>query len=115
MNFRFMTQDSSLPACMYYPRFLNDVPCSSSSKLLYCILLDAALTKGQKDDNGQMFVYFSISELNRHLWRGESTTKRLLHELEEHGLLLRQRKHIGKPSKLYILLPEGQDSQLQVC
>ncbi len=106
MTYRAMTQKSDLPECMYLPRFLNEIPCSSSSKLLYCILLDAALTKGRRDERGQLYVCFSISELNNCLLRGESTTKRLLHELEDFGLLKRQRKHIGKPSWLYIYLPE---------
>lgn len=112
MNFQFMTSADDLPpsACMHYPRFLNDFSCSSSSKLLYCVLLDAAMREGQIDEHGQLFVYFSISDLNEILLRGESTTKRLLHELEENGLLMRQRKRIGKPSKLYLMVPNEKTS-----
>lgn len=110
MTYRALTQDSDLPSCMHFPRFLNGIPCSSSSKLLYCILLDATLTRGLKDEHGQTYVCFSIPELNRYLLRGESTTKRLLHELEEYGLLMRRRKHNGNPSRLYVLIP-AEDKQ----
>lgn len=111
MTYRAMTQKSDLPECMYLPRFLNEIPCSSSSKLLYCFLLDNTRTKGIKDDRGQVYVRFSIAELSDFLMRRDSSTKRLLHELESFGLIQRRRKYIGLPPRLYVFIPEQEETQ----
>ena len=48
MNFEFMTIDTPLPPCMPFPIALTGFPVSSTAKVMYCRMLDAMLSKGQR-------------------------------------------------------------------
>ena len=63
MNFEFMTIDTPLPLCMPFPRALTGFPVSSTAKVMYCRMLDAMLSKGQKDENGILFVCFPVTAI----------------------------------------------------
>ena len=45
MNFEFMTIDTPLPPCMPFPRALTGFPVSSTAKVMYCRMLDAAIQR----------------------------------------------------------------------
>ena len=106
MNFEFMTIDTPLPPCMPFPRALTGFPVSSTAKVMYCRMLDAMLSKGQEDENGILFVYFPVTAIAAVLSRSSVTVKRSLKELEDAGLILRVRRGVGEPNRIYTLLPK---------
>ena len=112
MEFEFMTINTPLPPCMPLPIAALRLPISSTAKIMYARLLDAALMAGVEDINGILFVRFPIMELSAALSRSPMTVKRSLNELEDAGLILRVRQGFGEPNKIYVLIPKKEDSRL---
>ena len=108
MNFEFMTIDTPLTPCMSFPRALLDFPVSSTAKVMYCRMLDAMLSDGQEDENGILFVCFPVAAIAAALSRSSMTVKRSLNELETAGLIMRVRRGVGEPNRIYVLIP-GED------
>ena len=106
MEVEFMTADTPLPPSMPLPRAALRLPVSSTAKVMYARLLDAVLMNGIEDMNGILFIRFPIMELSAALSRSHMTVKRSLKELEEAGLIVRVRQAVGKPSKIYVLIPK---------
>lgn len=106
MEFEFMTADTVLPPCMPLPTAMLRLPVSSTAKVMYARLLDATLAGGAEDTNGILFVRFPIVELAAALSRSSVTVKRSLKELEDAGLILRVRRGVGEPNRIYTLLPK---------
>ena len=107
MNTEFMTADTNLPPCLPLPGAMLGLPVSSTAKVMYAKLLGAVLTAGTEDINGILFVQFPIVELAAALGRSAQTCKRTLRELEDAGLLLRVRREIGAPNRIYVLIPRS--------
>ena len=105
MNFEFMTIGTPLPPCMPFPRALLGFPVSSTAKVMYCRMLDAMLSDGQEDENGILFVCFPVAAIAAALSRSTMTVKRSLNELETAGLIMRVRRSIGEPNRIYVLIP----------
>ena len=95
---------------MAFPRFLLGSGLSETAMLVYVLLLDRArlsMTNPQWiDEAGHVFLRYPIRELAAALRRSEMTVKTALAALEEQGLILRQHQGIGKPNRIYVLLPE---------
>ena len=106
MDFEFMTADTVLPSCMPLPTAMLRLPVSSTAKVMYARLLDATLAGGAEDTNGILFVRFPIVKLAAALSRSSVTVKRSLKELEDAGLILRVRRGVGEPNRIYTLLPK---------
>ena len=115
MEFEFMSADTVLPPCMPLPAAVISIPpaamlrlpISSTAKVMYARLLNTTLTAGIEDSNGILFVRFPIMELAAALSRSPVTVKRSLKELEDIGLILRVRRGVGEPNRIYTLLPKG--------
>ncbi|MCM1124678.1 MAG: DeoR family transcriptional regulator [Eubacterium sp.] len=105
MEVEFMTADTPLPPSMPLPKTMLRLPVSSTAKIMYARMLDAVVTDGMEDMNGILFICFSITELSEALSKSQMTVKRSLKELEEAGLVVRVRQGIGKPNKIYVLIP----------
>ena len=66
---------------------------------------------GAEDENGILFITFPIVKLAAALSRSPQTCKRSLNELEDAGLIMRVRRGFGEPNKIYVLIPEKEDSR----
>jgi len=106
MEVGFMTAETPLPPSMPLPRAALRLPVSSTAKILYARMLDAVLTDGMEDVDGILFICFPIMELSAALFRSHMTVKRSLNELEGAGLIVRVRQGIGKPNRIYVLIPK---------
>ena len=106
MNDEFMMIDTPLPSATLR------LPVSSTAKVMYDCWLDEILTDGMEDSNGILFIRFPIVELAAALARSTMTVKRSLNELEDAGLILRVRQGFGEPNKIYVLIPNKEDSRL---
>ena len=63
------------------------------------------LSDGQEAENGILFVCFPVTAIAAALSRCSMTVKRSLNELETAGLIMRVRRSIGAPNRIYVLTP----------
>ena len=81
---------------------------STEAKILYSILLDRmqlSLKKQWFDEEGRVYIYYTIQEIMEVLGCGNQKAVSLLKELDaEHGigLIEKKRQGLGKPNALYI-------------
>ena len=80
---------------------------SAEAKLLYGFLLDRSKLSEKNGDawmnqDGEVFVYFPLSEICTLLGCGHEKASRLLTELQNANLVQRLRQGLGKPYKLYV-------------
>ena len=86
------------------PRFQS---LSTDAKTLYGILLDRmslSAKNGWLDEQGRVFIIFTIEDVKRALCCADNKATKLLRELEEFGLIERKRRGLGKPSLVYALM-----------
>lgn len=91
------------------PKFLFTDPkyitLSVAAKLLYGLILDR-LTLSQKnnwvDNEGFVFVIYTVEETAKALNCSEDTATKVLRELESVKLIMRKRRGQGKPSIIYV-------------
>ena len=107
----FLTENTSLPPYMVFPRFLLDMELNETTKLLYMILLDRARlslkNEGWTDTSGHVFLYFTIEAMAEVLHKSQMTIKTSLAALEKQDLILRKRQGAGHPNQIYIKFPAG--------
>ena len=79
---------------------------SADAKLLYGILLDRmslSAKNGWIDQNGRVYIIFTIDEAKMALNCAEQKAIKLLSELEKKaGLIERKRQGLGKPNLIYV-------------
>ena len=79
---------------------------STDAKLLYGILLDRmnlSAANGWLDDEGRVYIIFTIDEIKSALGCAEKKSVKLLDELEKKcGLIERKRQGLGKPNLIYV-------------
>lgn len=104
---------------MVFPRFLLGSDLSETTKILYMILLDRTRLSmkngGWSNNQGHVYIHFTISELANTLDKSEMTIKNSLSALEKTGLIYRQRQGIGLPNKIYVKLPSEAFSSIDKC
>ena len=114
---QYLKCDSYIPPYMAYPRFLLDVDISETAKLVYMLLLDRArlsMKNGDwQDEQGRVFVLYTIPNLAKDIGKGETTVKKALNQLVKQGLILKQSLGTGQPNKIYVKIqtensPTGQ-------
>ena len=79
---------------------------STDAKTLYGILLDRmslSAKNGWLDEQGRVFIIFTIEDVKRALCCADNKATKLLRELEEFGLIERKRRGLGKPSLVYLI------------
>ena len=79
---------------------------STDAKMLYGILLDRmnlSAENGWLDDEGRVYIIFTIGEIKTSLGCAEKKAVKLLDELEKKcGLIERKRQGLGKPNLIYV-------------
>lgn len=91
-----------LKALFQEPRFQT---LSTDAKTLYGILLDRmslSVKNGWLDEQGRVFIIFTIEDVKRALCCADNKATKLLRELEKFGLIERKRRGLGKPSLVYV-------------
>ena len=103
---QFLQKGSQIPKYMAYPRFLLSEDLSETAKLVYILLLDRARlsmkNEGWEDEQGHVFIYYTIADLASASGKGEMTVKNALAALEQKNLISRKRQGAGLPSKIYV-------------
>ena len=93
---------------------------STDAKTLYGILLDRmslSAKNGWLDEQGRVFIIFTIEDVKRALCCADNKATKLLRELEEFGLIERKRRGLGRPSLVYEAglkkLPKAKDLSIE--
>ena len=92
-----------LPKCLVEDE--GFVELSMDAKLLYALFLDRvslSIKNGWIDNQGRVFIYYSIKNICEDLNCGTQKACKLLDELEKVGALERKRQGLGRPNKLYL-------------
>ena len=103
---QFLQRDSPIPLFFAYPKFLLTLDVSETAKMIYMLLLDRARLSMQKDgwqdEQGRVFVRYTIQSLAKAICKSEMTVKNALKALEQQGLIYRQRQGAGMPSRIFV-------------
>ena len=70
-----------------------------------------SLTNEWRDINGRIFIYFTIREICETLLCAHDKACRVLTELEDFGLIERQKQGQGNPTIIYVLPVETSEKQ----
>ncbi len=106
----FYGQQAELFTFYRVPKVLFTEDCfwnvSTDAKLLYGILLDRmnlSARNGWLDEEGRVYIIFTIEEIKSSLGCAEKKAVKLLDELEKKcGLIERKRQGLGKPNLIYV-------------
>lgn len=78
---------------------------------IYMLLLDRARlsmkNKDWQDDQGHVFVLYTIPSLAKDIGKGETTVKKALNQLSRQGLILKLSQGAGMPNKIYVKIQAG--------
>ena len=81
---------------------------STDAKLLYALLLDRmglSMRNGWLDEEGRVYIYYTVDEIQEDLNCGHGKACKLLAELDTVkgiGLIERKKQGQGKPTKIYV-------------
>ena len=85
--------------------FLFNMKLTQTARILYALLLDRSKisrNNGWKNEKGYVYVIYPIMDLAQVLDKSHMTIKKALNELEDAGLLERQKQGFSKPNLLYV-------------
>ena len=103
---QFLHRGSQIPHFYMYPRFLLTLDLSETTKMIYMLLLDRARLSMQKegwqDEQGRVFIHYTIQSLAATIQRSEMTVKNALKALEQRRLIYRQRQGVWMPNQIYV-------------
>ena len=92
-----------VPKVLFEARYKN---LSTDAKILYSLLferMELSRKNGWHDDDGSVYIYFTLEEVCEVLGCGHDKATKLFCELESYALLRRKKQGFGKPAKLYVL------------
>ena len=104
----YMRANTELTGVMPYPCFLPSSGLSPAAKEIYVLLLNRAnLSRHNNwiDDQGRVYLIYTLDQLSADLEKSKSTIKAALNELCAEDLLERKRRGKGLANHLYIKLP----------
>ena len=92
-----------LPKALFSSERYASVP--ADAKLLYALLLDRrslSEKNGWKDENGDTFLYYPITEICAAIGCGHCKAASLIHALEQAELLRRKKCGLGRADRFYV-------------
>ena len=110
MQFDYFYKEQSKQYAFYrIPKLLIEEECfqelSTDAKLLYGMLLDRvslSSNSGWLDEQGRVFIIYTIKSIQRDLHCGNKKAIKLLKELEAFGLIEKEMQGQGKPMLIYV-------------
>ena len=93
-----------IPKALFTSKRFEDI--SVEAKALYGFLLDRmdlSAKNGWKDEEGRVYIIFTVESIMEHLKCSNKKAVGLLRELEEKaGLIEHRRQGLGRPSLIYV-------------
>ena len=111
---KYMYQHTKLPSYLPLPRFLMNVPVSSTAKLLYTQLLGKAQLSqknGWLDNEGRVYFIYPIHQMAVDMDKSITTIKDALRDLVVAQLLEKIPEGRGRPNRLYLLFLDEEVGQ----
>ena len=78
---------------------------SAEVKYLYGLMLDRvslSMRKGWRDNDGRVYIYFTLNDVKRLLNVGKNKAVNLFKRMEELDLIRRRKQGQGKPARVYV-------------
>lgn len=83
----YLKNESQITPYMAFPRFLLEMHLPETAKILYVLLLDRARISMRKpgwlDEDGHLYIFYSVSDLAKDLGKSEMAIKNSLSMLEK--------------------------------
>ena len=111
---KYMYEHTKMPPYLPMPRFLLNCPLSNTAKMLYIRLLSKAQLSQKNrwlDGQGRVYFIYPIHQMATDMNKSETTIKDAMKELVKVQLLEKIPEGRGRPNRLYILFPEGEQGQ----
>ena len=92
-----------IPKALFQEQRFQDL--STDAKTLYGILLDRmslSVKNGWLDEQGQVYIIYTVREVQEFLCCAEHKAVKLFRELENIDLIERKRRGLGSPSLIYV-------------
>ena len=108
IDLRAFTEDTELTNYMPIPRQVLGLGLPSTAVLIYAALLDRATLsrKNRYMEDGEIYVLYAMESLVEAFSISTSAVKRSFRELENKGLIRRDRKKKNGPNHIFLRLPE---------
>ena len=87
----------------FLDEFYSDI--SAEVKYLYSLMLDRvslSMRKGWRDNDGRVYIYFTLKDAERLLHVGKNKAVKLFKRMEELGLIRRRKQGQGKPARIFV-------------
>ena len=101
-----------MPQFLLAGEFFGD-KISNNARVLYTLLMNRhriSVKNGWFDKNGDAFVYFKRSEMERQLGLSGKTVSKVMQELKDLFLVEEIQQGLNKPNKIYLLSPIFDDN-----
>lgn len=93
-----------IPKVLFEAEGVRDI--STDAKLLYGLMLDRMQLSARNnwmDENGRIYIYYTVNQIMNHLGCGNKKVAKLLEELETDAKLIeRVRVGFNKPNRIYV-------------
>ena len=109
MKTDYITSGVKLPPYIPYPRFLLTANIKPITKVVYAVLLDAAMSAQNLDKQGRRYAAISVDDIAGIIDRTPATVRNALNELDGTGLVERMPTSYKAPARIYVKLPSGED------
>ena len=93
-----------VPKLLFEAERVRDI--STDAKLLYGLMLDRmqlSAKNGWLDENGRVYIYYTVKQIMSALSCSNKTVTRLLNELESVNLISRRKSGFSKPDRIYVM------------
>lgn len=111
MQTDYMTSGTELPPHIPYPRFLLTVNMKLITKVVYAVILDAAMRSQTWGKHGRHYAALSVDDIARIIDRTPATVRNALNELEGAGLVKRMPTSYKAPDHIFVKLPSGEGTK----
>ena len=108
MKADYMTSAAALPPYLAYPRFLLTANIKPITKVVYAVLLDAAMSAQNLDKQGRRYAAITVDDIAGIIDRTPATVGNALYELDGNGLVERMPTSYKAPARIYVKLPSGE-------
>ncbi len=111
MQTDYITSDAKLPPHIPYLRFLLATDMKLITKVVYAVVLDAAMRSQTVDRHGRCYAALSVDDIAGMIDRTPATVRKALNELEDVELVERMPTSYKTPDRIYVKLPNSEDAK----
>ena len=103
-------RETKLTRYLALPKELLKLDISPTAMVVYALLLDRAnlsQANGWTDEKGRVYVHFATENMAQYIGQSEGSARRVMKDLEDHGLIKRVNKGYKHPNEVFLWVPTG--------